>query len=169
MKLEKWCEKAEKLFEKFESEDRLRYCKTADGVWFTDETGHFAFFTPNATVWTVRKGDIRNRKEIGETVEKLQKMDGYFADESVHGRMSEYSKKQIRRFTAHIKTAFTNDIRTAYAQEKYLRAFPTNARYYVYGSNLPILVCIWENGQLHNIGLVMPYRQNPADFVANGE
>lgn len=148
MKLAKWNEKTTAFLDTLLSHEQTKaahviYSNTDTGVFFADTSGHWARFLPDEHIYSV------NPQYETHVLPKFYE---------------EAAKKAVRADSITVGTAgkkkcrkFQNGDIEVYAYETLLRGFPANADFYISGPNKPIVVSIWENDRINDIGLVMPF------------
>ena len=151
MTITKWNEKVSAILDKYCDENIVKYANTEEGVYFTDKAGYSAYFLPKHHCYSVHgKSAMENPKSSSPMIAEI------FRKASDNGKLAEtvtsgkVDGKCARRFTLGDMEVF--------CYEKYLRAFPKNADFYISAPTAPILVSIWENGKANILGIVMPFR-----------
>lgn len=150
MKLEKWNEKTSAYLDELLSKDQsvkenaVLYANTKDGVYFADKAGLWARFLPDYQIYSVSPKN--SSPYLAKVFEESIKT-AVLSDSITIGIAS---GKKCRKF----QTGNTE----VYVYERLLRGFPKNTLFYISGETKPVLCGLWENGVLHTIGLVMPFR-----------
>ena len=147
MTIAKWNEKTTAFLDSIlEKNTSLIYSNTDKGCYFADKSGLWARFLPDCHLLSVNpKGESSALPRIFEKAAH----DSVRADTITIGKAG---KKKCRKFQ-------NGDIEV-YVYETLLRGFPANADFFISGATKPVIVGLWENGVLHDIGLVMPFRVN---------
>ena len=156
MKLSQWNERTAAKLEKLAGAGEIVACNTADGVVFSDKAGTWCKYVSGshllAACW--------NREIFADALRRHWKhameADAALADSKQAGTVGglKCCKFSARDFTMEV-----------FVYEKILRQFPKNTMFYLQGTNKPVIAGIWEAGQLHIIGLVMPFHLQGREFV----
>lgn len=148
MKIEKWYEKANSIFEE-ESHNGAIAANLDDGFIFANSAGTYALFIPGysaASVMWEAENMARKSKTLRVLHDQAMKA-GELATNETTGSFAD-RKCKVRQLS--------NGKTEVYVYEKLLRMFPKNAIYYISGYTAPVVVGIWENDRFYEIGLVMP-------------
>lgn len=150
MKTEKWYEKAREIFDQ-EAYNGIIAANLDNGFLFANSDWTYALFIPGErALFAYNEGAVRKSNTLRVLHDAAIKSSelatsqrtGYFADRKCKVRELSNGKQEV------------------YVYEKLLRMFPKNALYYVSGPNSPVVVGIWENDRLYEIGIVMPMLSN---------
>ena len=146
MKAEKWYNKAGNIFE----EESMKGCIATNfesGFLFSNASGTYALFIPGYSAYsTIWDKEARKSNTLRTLYEKTRE-NAKLATENASGFLSDRACK-VREFK--------NETTTVYVYEKLLRMFPKNALFYISERHAPVMVGIWENDRLYEIGMVMP-------------
>ena len=159
MKLEKWYEKAGKIFDSLVSKHDLIYHNGDDNMTFCDKTGTWALRIPGHVVLSARD-ESHDEREKGLTIHNcfdaaVSARDYILVKEIENGTVR--GKKAVRLTNGNGVSAIVNN--------KYLRPFPKNADFYVKNATSPVIVSIWENAKCNIIAIVCPAMTH--DFKPN--
>lgn len=150
MKLEKWYEKAGRIFDGLVEERDLIYHNGDDGLTFCDRCGTWAYFVPGFCVTSVNRRP-KSEQEKGQLIYKAWKKavseKGYILVKKIETG-SVKGKKAVRLTNGNNVSAIVNN--------KFLKPFPKNVDYYVKDAKSPVLVSIWENVKCNPIAIVCP-------------
>ncbi len=149
MKLAKWNDKTAAYLDELLSREQTKdahviYTNTDKGCFFADKSGLWARFLPEHQI-------ISANPQYQSSV--LQRIFDNAAHDAIRAEtitIGKAGKKKCRKFQ-------NGDIEV-YVYETLLREFPANADFFISGATKPVIVGLWENGVLHDIGLVMPFR-----------
>ena len=148
MKIEKWYEKAMKIFDE-EAQNGAVAANLEDGFIFSNSSGTYALFIPgysaSSVIWEKdgmkEKADrlLRIRNQVMKTAKLAEKtVTGTFCDRKCKVRQLSNGESEV------------------YVYEKLLRMFPKNADFYITNHVSPVIVGIWDNKKFNEVGLVMP-------------
>lgn len=154
MTLEKWNSKTADFLDDLLSREQTKdahviYSNTDKGCYFADKSGLWARFLPEYQIISVNP---QYQSSFLQKFFETATHDAIRADTITIGTAG---KKKCRKFQ-------NGDIEV-YVYETLLRKFPANADFFISGAKKPVIVGLWENGVLHDIGLVMPFRVDATD------
>ena len=149
MKLEKWYEKAGKIFDSLVSEQDVIYHNSDEGLTFCDCRGTWAYFIPGFCAASVNRRPESEQEKgllIHKAYEKAVSEKGYILVKKIETG-SVKGKRAVRLTNVNGVSAIVNN--------KFLRAFPKNVDYYVKDAKSPVLVSLWT-GIVNPIAIVCP-------------
>lgn len=150
MKTEKWYEKACEIFDQ-EANNEIICANLDDGFLFANSAGTYALFIPGQVALSASCERNARKSHTLRLLHDMAFKSGELATEQRTGYFPD-RKCKVRELR--------NGKEEVYVYEKLLRVFPKNAMYYISGPQSPVLVGIWENDRLHEIGMVMPMFSN---------
>lgn len=148
MKIERWYEKANAIFDE-NANTGIIAANLDDGFIFANPAGTYALYIPGCSVagaiW--ERDDLARKSKTLRVLHDQAMKAGELATSERTGTFAD-RKCKVRQFS--------NGKAEVYVYEKLLRMFPKNAIYYISSPIAPVIVGIWENDRFHEIGLVMP-------------
>lgn len=153
MTIAKWNEKAAAKLAVLCDSGAGIYSNIDDGVVFSDRTGFWFMFAAGQQVLTACP-----KKAFSDCLarhyEKALTGDAALAESMQAGTVG---GRKARKFSAGGVDVFV--------YETILRLFPKNTLFYLASPTAPVVAGLWENGRLHIIGAVAPFRLLDHDFI----
>ena len=158
MKVKAWNEKCARTIDAVLASNDMRFYARKDCAIVCPTGDHYFIISAESRMLSAGK-DKRETAKLNEYYECILHSDAKLSDKIISGHFNGCRNKIAKLSAPGVPDVFV--------QEKFMRAFPKNALYYIEKPASVITVGIWEKGQLHIIGGIMPILPMYREFISN--
>lgn len=156
MKLKTWESKCARTIDTALASDDVRFCSRNDCVLVAPTGDHYFIVSVDNRILYAGK-DSRITPKLNDHYEHVLHSDAKLAVDHVLGHFTGCRNQIVKLSSASVPDVFV--------QAKFIRKFPKDAMFYIENSANIVTVCLWEKGQAHIIGAIMPILPMYRDFI----